>query len=115
MTEPASATKHHDADHPIGKVLMETKSLTKHFDIGKGQIVHAVDDVSLAIHENEILGLVGESGSGKSTFGKTVLGLHDKTSGDVIYKGETLPQAYGTEDFRHNARRMQMIFQDPYS
>ncbi|MEE4362152.1 MAG: ABC transporter ATP-binding protein [Pseudomonadales bacterium] len=95
--------------------LLETRGLTKHFRIGPGQTVHAVDDVSLTIRENEILGLVGESGSGKSTFGKTLLGLHDKTAGEVIYRGERLPQTYGTEDFRRNARRMQMIFQDPYS
>ena len=95
--------------------LVEIKGLTKHFDIGKGQIVHAVDDVSFSIAENEIVGLVGESGSGKSTLGKTLLGLHDKTAGEVIYRGNALPQRYGTTDFGAYATRMQMIFQDPYS
>ena len=95
--------------------LVEVKSLTKHFDIGGGQIVHACDDISLSIAENEILGLVGESGSGKSTLGKTILGLHDKTAGEVVYRGETLPQRYDTADFSRYATRMQMIFQDPYS
>ena len=95
--------------------LLETRKLTKHFQIGRGQTVHAVDDVSLTIRENEILGLLGESGSGKSTFGKTLLGLHEKTSGEVLYRGERLPRRYGTEDYRRHARTMQMIFQDPYS
>jgi len=95
--------------------LVEIKGLTKHFDIGKGQIVHAVDDVSFSIAQNEIVGLVGESGSGKSTLGKTLLGLHDKTAGEVIYHGNALPQRYSTTDFGAYATRMQMIFQDPYS
>lgn len=95
--------------------LVEAKKLTKHFKIKRDTVVHAVDNMSLTIHEKEIVGLVGESGSGKSTFGKTLLGLHDKTSGDVVYAGTTLPQKYGPADFQNNARKMQMIFQDPYS
>lgn len=96
-------------------VLLQSENLTKHFRIGRGQIVHAVDQVSLTIAEREIVGLVGESGSGKSTFGKTILGLHDKTAGSVIFKGEKLPSRYHPTDFQRLASRMQMIFQDPYS
>ena len=59
--------------------LLQVEDLTKHFDMGRGKQVHAVDNMSLSINEKEIVGLVGESGSGKSTFGKTVVGLHDKT------------------------------------
>ena len=99
----------------MSKPLIETVNLTKHFDIGKGQIVHAVDNMSLHVDEREIVGLVGESGSGKSTFGKTILGLHDKTSGDVMLRGEATPAKYGPADFQRYARSMQMIFQDPYS
>ncbi len=96
-------------------VLLETHRLTKHFSLGRGEAVHALDGVSLAIHEQEIVGLVGESGSGKSTYGKTVVGLHDKTSGSVSYRGEQLPQRYKPADFQKYAKKMQMIFQDPYS
>ena len=95
--------------------LIEVEGLTKHFALARNQTVHAVDDVSLSIASREIVGLVGESGSGKSTFGKTLLGLHDKTAGTVRFKGETLPQRYAPAHFRRHARAMQMIFQDPYS
>ena len=96
-------------------VLVVADRLAKHFPIGGGHVVHAVDDVSLAIDETEIVGLVGESGSGKSTFGKTLIGLHEKTAGSVVYRGEPMPQHYAPADFRRFAQRIQMIFQDPYS
>lgn len=95
--------------------LVELQQLTRHFDIGRGRRVHAVDGIDLRIDRGEVLGLVGESGSGKSTLGKTLLGLHDKTAGTVTYDGEVLPSRYRPEDFRRLARHMQMIFQDPYS
>jgi oligopeptide/dipeptide ABC transporter ATP-binding protein len=95
--------------------LVSVDRLVRYFDIGRKQRVHAVDGVSLEIGEGEIVGLVGESGSGKSTFGKTLLGLHDKTAGTVTFRGELLPQKYRPQDFRKYAPHMQMIFQDPYS
>jgi oligopeptide/dipeptide ABC transporter ATP-binding protein len=95
--------------------LIMAERLTKHFPLSKGRRVHAVDELSLTIHEREIVGLVGESGSGKSTLGKTLVGLLPKTGGTVTYRGETLPQRYGVDDYRRHATVMQMIFQDPYS
>ena len=95
--------------------LVETIGLTKHFALGRGRTVHAVDAVSLAIDEREVVGLVGESGSGKSTFGRTLVGLHAKTAGEVRFAGEALPASYAAADFRRHAAHMQMIFQDPYS
>ena len=85
------------------------------FDVGRGRRVHAVDNVSLTVGEREVVGLVGESGSGKSTFGKTLLGLHDKTAGEVLFRGEKLPAKYRSVDYQRLAGNMQMIFQDPYS
>jgi oligopeptide/dipeptide ABC transporter ATP-binding protein len=97
------------------KPLIEARALRKHFRIGKDQLVHAVDDVSLAIAANEVVGLVGESGSGKTSFGKTLIGLHDKSGGEVLFDGRPLPARYTAEDFRRQARDIQIIFQDPYS
>ena len=96
-------------------MLVKTEQLKKHFQIGRGQTLHAVDGISLTIDQNEILGLVGESGSGKSTFGKTLIGLHTKTSGQASYDGSPLPDKFTTRDHLVYSREMQMIFQDPYS
>ena len=85
--------------------LIEARGLTKHFPLARQQIVHAVDDVSLAIAEREVVGLVGESGSGKSTFGRALVGLHAKTAGDVLFRGQQLPAKYRPRDFRRYASR----------
>jgi oligopeptide/dipeptide ABC transporter ATP-binding protein len=95
--------------------LVEAKGVTKHFRLDAKRVVHAVDGVSLDVYPKEIVGLVGESGSGKSTFGKTLVGLHPRTGGDVVFKGEKLPERYTPVDFQRYARHIQMIFQDPYS
>jgi oligopeptide/dipeptide ABC transporter ATP-binding protein len=96
-------------------MLVRTENLKKHFQVGPGQNLHAVDGLSIEIAENEILGLVGESGSGKSTFGKTLIGLHPSTSGKAYYKGEMLPQKFTAADHLKYSKELQMIFQDPYS
>lgn len=96
-------------------MIIEARQLRKYFALAKDKFVHAVDDVSVGIHDNEVLGLVGESGSGKTTFGKTLIGLHDKTAGEVVYKDKVLPSRYHAEDFKRQAGEIQIIFQDPYS
>jgi oligopeptide/dipeptide ABC transporter ATP-binding protein len=95
--------------------LLDVRGVSKHFDLGHGRVLQAVDGVSLAIGEREVLGLVGESGCGKSTLGRTIVGLHDKTAGEVAFRGEVLPARYRSADFRRWARKVQMIFQDPSS
>ena len=95
--------------------LMELRSVKKHFEVAKGKTLHAVDGVSLSIKENEIVGLVGESGCGKSTLGRTIVGLYDKTDGEIWFQGEKLPQSYTADDYTRYSRHIQMIFQDPYS
>lgn len=96
-------------------MLVKTEKLTRHFNVGRGQVLHAVDGISMEIEENEILGLVGESGSGKSTFGKTLTGLLPRTSGEAWFRGEPLPARFSAEDHLRFSKEMQMIFQDPYS
>ena len=98
----------------MSQPLIDIRNLTKDFQRGH-QRIRAVDDVSLSIGIGEIVGLVGESGSGKSTLGRTLVGLHPKTAGEIFFKGSALPTAYRTGDFLRYARSMQMIFQDPYS
>jgi oligopeptide/dipeptide ABC transporter ATP-binding protein len=95
--------------------LLDVRALSRHFALGRGRTLRAVDRVSLRIGEREVGGLVGESGCGKSTLGRTIVGLHDKTSGEVAWRGEVLPARYRASDFRRWARRIQMIFQDPSS
>lgn len=95
--------------------MIKTVDLKKHFLIGRHQILHAVDGISLDIAENEILGLVGESGSGKSTFGKTLIGLHERTSGEAYYRGQPLPAKFTAADHSRYSTDLQMIFQDPYA
>ena len=73
-----------------GPILLEVKNLSKRFELKKGQYLDAVDDVSLIIRENETLGLVGESGSGKSTLGNLIMGLLERTAGEIRYQAETL-------------------------
>ena len=102
------------------QVLLETKDLRKYFSGKKGlfnlnpPVVKAVDDINLKIHKGETLGLVGESGCGKSTLGRTILKLIPMTSGQVIYNGEDIA-AYDKKQMWEMRKRMQIIFQDPYS
>lgn len=96
------------------KPLLSIKNLQKHFDMGKGATLKAVDDITFDIYENETLGLVGESGSGKSTTGKTILRLHEATGGEVIYEGFDLNHLNARE-MKDMRKYMQVIFQDPYA
>jgi oligopeptide/dipeptide ABC transporter ATP-binding protein len=76
-------------------------------------VVHAVDDVSFSIGENETLGLVGESGCGKSTTGFSILRLIEPTSGEVWFQNENL-LALDPDQLRRRRRHMQIVFQDPF-
>lgn len=94
--------------------LLEVKALKQHFDLGKGQVLKAVDDISFYIKPGETLGLVGESGSGKSTTGRAILRLNEPTAGEVLYQGIPVNQLTAKE-MKMMRRHMQMIFQDPYA
>jgi oligopeptide/dipeptide ABC transporter ATP-binding protein len=100
--------------------LLEVRNLVKHFQVGGGlfggppMVVKAVDGVSFSIHRGETLGLVGESGCGKTTTGRAILRLEAPTSGEVIFEGRDLA-TLSPPELRAMRRKMQVIFQDPYS
>ncbi|AJY76795.1 ABC transporter ATP-binding protein [Paenibacillus beijingensis] len=96
-------------------VLIEVNHLIKHFPAGKNKMLRAVDDISFHIHKGETLGLVGESGCGKSTVGRTLLQLYTPDGGEIIFDGQKLKSGASAAVRREHTRKMQMIFQDPYS
>src|SRR4051812_40491570 len=101
--------------------LLEIRDLSMHFPLRAGlgrrlrreppPVLRALDGVDLQIGQGEMLGLVGESGCGKSTLGRCIVGLYPPTSGEVRFEGNLLPQRRP----RAQRRRIQMVFQDPYS
>src|SRR5699024_11696541 len=95
--------------------VLEVKNLQKHFKLGRKNIVKAVDDISFDINKGETVGLVGECGCGKSTTGRTIIRLHDATGGQVVFNNENVHGKKSKKDLLKLNRKMQMIFQDPYS
>lgn len=99
---------------------IRVKNLKKYFPVGKSffgkvtQYVKAVDNVSFDIEKGTTLGLVGESGCGKTTVGRSILRLHEITSGSVLFDNQELTEL-GHETLRKMRPKMQIIFQDPYS
>ena len=96
------------------QTLIEIENLKKHFPASGGQSVRAVDGVSFNIESGETLGLVGESGCGKTTVGRCLLRLIEPTSGEIKFDGQDL-LSLGKSEMRALRRRMQIVFQDPYS
>ena len=94
--------------------LLEVKNLTKHFPAAHGQKVHAVNGVSFKLERGETLGIVGESGCGKSSMGRTILKVHEPTSGQIIFDGVDITGLSNRKMFPYR-KKMQMIFQDPYA
>ena len=101
-------------------ILLEVKNLVTQFPIKGGMFGRTVDhfkavnDVSFTLRKGETLGLVGESGCGKTTLGRSILRLVEPSSGSIIYNGKDITHVYA-EELRLLRRKMQIIFQDPYS
>ncbi len=96
------------------KPLIQVKNLKKYFPQSNNRQLHAIDDVSFDIMPEETLGLVGESGCGKSTVGNVLVRLHEATAGHVYCEDQDVVHA-SKHDMRDIRKKMQMIFQDPYS
>ena len=99
----------------MAEELVRIENLARHFSVGKNQLLKAVDGVSFSIHRGETFGLVGESGCGKSTLGRTIIGLYPPTQGRVLFDGIEVSAHHSAKEAATLSRRMQMIFQDPYT
>ena len=116
-----SATAQGKSDAQTGETLLSVNGLRMYFPVTSGLFVQrkvadvrAVDGISFDVKKGETLGLVGESGCGKSTTGRAILQLHRPTEGTVNFDGTELTELKGA-GLRRFRRRMQMIFQDPFS
>lgn len=102
------------------EAILEVQNLRKCFPIKKtmtGKVTQeliAVDNVSFSLKAGETLGIVGESGCGKTTLGRAILKLHQPTSGRIIFEGKDITD-YKSAQMREIRKKMQIIFQDPYS
>ncbi len=117
---PGRATSKREDRPGFGEPLVEIKGLKTWFPIKAGVFqstvgwVKAVDAVDLVIPRGKTVGLVGESGCGKTTLGRTLLRLVEPNEGQVLYQGQDVTRMSGG-DLRRMRRKMQIIFQDPYS
>lgn len=104
----------------MNQTLLKVENLTKRFVENSGflglgkRYIHAVESVSFELKKGEVLGLVGESGSGKTTLGRCVLRLIEPSSGEIEFDGKDILNLKG-KDLRWLRRKMQIVFQDPYS
>lgn len=100
----------------MNEPILDVRDLAVRFrhPVKRRSYVHAVDGVSLELRRGEVLGVVGESGSGKSTIGRCILGLERPTAGSIRFEDEEISRA-GVRRRRRLARKLQVVFQDPYS
>ena len=80
--------------------ILQVKELKKYFKTPKGML-HAVDGLNFTIGRGRTLGVVGESGCGKSTLGRTIIGLLESTSGNIIFNGKDITNAEGKERMKN--------------
>jgi len=102
---------------PQGAELIRTVGLTRHFRLGgflSRRFLHAVDDIDLSIHEDEIVALVGESGSGKSTIARLIAMVYKPTAGEIYHRGRPLATVRSRREVLEYRGHVPMVFQDPY-
>jgi peptide/nickel transport system ATP-binding protein len=93
---------------------MEAIAISKDFSLGRGQVLHAVREVSFDLHRGTATALVGESGSGKSTVARLLAGQEQLTSGSIRLDGAPVDLS-GRRAFRRHKGKVQLVFQDPFS
>lgn len=108
------------SDQPV----LEIKNLKKYFEGNRDVLdvlmrrepsqIQAVDGVSMSLEQNESVAVIGESGCGKSTLLRTLIGLHDISAGDIVYKGTPVSE-FDKADWKDYRRNVQVIFQDPFN
>lgn len=115
VTKYAAGFRRRD-DSGEERIFVRSKRTEKYFKVGKGTL-KAVDDVSFYIRPGETLGVVGESGCGKTTCGRTVLGLYDRTDGEVLYRGKDVHKLKGEErkQFTKHAQIISRIRMRPWT
>jgi oligopeptide transport system ATP-binding protein len=101
-----------------GDVFIGVENVVKHFPVkdsvfGTSGVIHAVDDVSLELHEGEVLGLVGESGCGKSTLANLIMRLETPTAGRITFRGRDI-STFTRQEERSYRREVAMVFQDTF-
>src|SRR5215472_2584525 len=114
-----SYTANPPINEEMGSVpILEARHLRKYFPIrgvklsGPKKVVHAVEDISLALYPGRALALVGESGSGKTTIARLLARLYEPTAGHILFRGEPVQRSLALKEYRHH---VQLVFQDPFS
>src|SRR5207248_6126243 len=98
--------------------ILEAVHMRKYFPLrgvklfGPQNVVHAVEDISLALYPGRALALVGESGSGKTTVARLLARLYEPTSGNILFRGKLVQSSLALKEYRHH---VQLVFQDPFS
>jgi len=103
----------------MSETIFQISNLKKHYEINLGlfkapKIIKAVDDISFEVKKGEILSIVGESGCGKSTTAKMILKIEEPTGGEILFEGADITKLKGN-DLTEYRKKVQIIFQDPYS
>jgi len=103
----------------MSEVLFEIKNLKKHYEVKKGlfqkpTIIKAVDDIDFKVNKGEVFSIVGESGCGKSTTAMLMMTIEEPTAGEIFFEGKDITK-FNAKELREYRKKVQIIFQDPYS
>ena len=98
----------------MNEKLLQVKNISVDFGSGRKK-VRAVNDVSFDIYRGETFGLVGESGSGKTTIGRAIIRIHPVSAGEIYFEDQRISGKITSQQDKQLTRKIQMIFQDPYS